>query len=381
MRWGDEETCGESSWGRNSRSYFFPCVEGVGMQKKKSVKKAAASKKSARKPASASGASEVDLQALLSFAEAVRTLPDGDAGVGRGVFDADETPEEMADDCFFEAMEAQSMSKVRKKLNEALKLDPTHVRAQTALAMMAEDPAEVERGIRRAIAMGEQKLGDLLKDGNHGGCLWGMLEARPYMEARGELADLLIAWERPDEAIAEYQQMLVLNSNDNQGVRDNLLGLLLETHRYKEARALAKRYDSDYSAVWLYGKAFLALAASFEKKGADISSQDGEWLKEQFDRLAAGQPIDLPEPDRKAVTTLEEALKFNPWCAIHLMKADEHLDDELPSMYSAGSVEEAVLFMDLQSTAWMRHPKLLLQFYITAVPWLCENGYEDEVAP
>lgn len=141
--------------------------------------------------------------------------------------DGDDSIEAQADGMFFEAMQSRTRFAAKRKLAAVLKLDPDHVRSQTALAMTEASPAKAETALRKAIASGERKLGPLLKEAH--GELWGYLEARPYMEARAELARLLAEQEgRVDDAIAEHQEMLRLNENDNQGIRDPLLGLLLE---------------------------------------------------------------------------------------------------------------------------------------------------------
>lgn len=283
---------------------------------------------------------------------------------------------EEADACFFEAMEARTRSACTKKLQKALSHDPDHVRALTALALTEKKPEQVEQKLRLAIAAGERKLGSLLQEGH--GQLWGFIEARPYMEARAELARFLSDAGRLEDAIEEHQRMLELNENDNQGVRDPLLGLLIETRCYLEARALVKRYETNHSAVWLYGKALLKFVQCAEDAGWDTSKHDAAWLQQQMIATGKGIAPDLPKALRKADPALIKALKFNPWGAIHLLTIDEHLDDESPELYSPGSREEAVLFMEHQAAAWIRHPGAILWLGTAAMPWLVKNGYGTE---
>ena len=226
-----------------------------------------------------------------------------------------ESPHERAEDLFFEAMEARTAATCRKKLKEVLKLDPDHVRALTALAMAEKKPQDVEKGLRSAIAAGARKLGPLLEAGE--GQLWGFIEARPYMEARAELAQFLAQQEeRLDEAIAEHQELLRLNENDNQGIRDPLLGLLLETRRFDEARALVKKYDTNYAATWMYAKAMLEFQKCAELARWDTSGHDAAWLEGQMKEFAADARPILPKSVRLADRVLIKALKFNPWGAI-----------------------------------------------------------------
>lgn len=188
---------------------------------------------------------------------------------------------DRADSLFFEAMEASTPAAMRRKLSRVLEIHPEHVRALTAVALMEPSPQAVEKGLRRAIVAGERDLGSLLTSGQ--GQLWGFLEARPYLEARAELARFFAGQAgRQDEAIAEHEELLRLNENDNQGIRDPLLGLLLETHRFDKARALVKRYQTDDASTWLYGKALLEFQQRAEEAKWDTSRHDSDWLEQQM---------------------------------------------------------------------------------------------------
>ena len=287
--------------------------------------------------------------------------------------------EEKADDLFFEAMEARSAAACRRKLKEALRFNPNHVRAMMMLARSEKTPEAMERGLRNAIATGERNLGDMLPKGaDH---LWGFIEARPYLEARAELAEFLAAEVRLDESIAEHQAVLALNEHDNQGLRDPLLSLLLQTRRFKDARALVKKYDTDYSAVWLYAKAMLEFQRCAELAKWDFALLDQAWLVQQLAAAAKGSLPEIPKAVRVADKTLIKALKFNPWCAIFLLKPAEHINEPLPEFYSPGNVEEARLFLHHHAPAWIENPAALVWLMLTAMPWLIKNGFSDEVGP
>jgi tetratricopeptide (TPR) repeat protein len=288
----------------------------------------------------------------------------------------DRTDEEKADDCFIEAMETNSRRACEKKLREALGHDPDHVRTLATLAFLEKKPEQVEQKLRHAIAAGERKLVSLLQEGH--GQLWGFIEARPYMEARAQLAKFLADTDRIDESIEEHQRILELNENDNQGLRDPLLGLLIEAQRYTEARALVERYETSHCAVWLYGKALLKFLQCAEDVGWDTAAHDAAWLEQQVIATGKGMAPDLPKSVRKADSTIIKALKFNPWCAMHLLTIEQHLDDELPELYSPGSREEAVLFIGHQAGAWIKHPSAILWLGTTAMPWLVKNGFGAE---
>lgn len=287
--------------------------------------------------------------------------------------------EERAEDLFFEAVEARSMGACRRRLKEVLRLVPDHVRARTMLAKTEKNPGAAEKGFREAIASGERNLGALLDKG--GGHLWGFIEARPYLEARAELAAFLAVLGRADESIEEHRAILVLNENDNQGVRDPLLSLLLQERRFADAGALVKKYDTDYSAVWLYSKAMLEFQRRAEEAQWATEKLGVAWLKQQMAAMAKGIMPKIPEAVRAADETLFKALKFNPWCAIRLLTSAGHSADDLPESYGPGSEEEAALFFHHHAPAWIKNPPALLWLTARAVPWLIKNGFGDHFAP
>jgi tetratricopeptide (TPR) repeat protein len=160
------------------------------------------------------------------------------------------------------------------------------------------------------------------------GHFWSMLETRPYMRARYELADLLQATGRTSEAIRHFEAMLELNPNDNQGVCDDLLGLYLATDNLEGARRLLREYEEDDSAVFTWGRA--------------------------LERYLSGD-------QEGAMRALKQARKSNPYVNGYL-SGKKRLPPDVPATYSYGSEDEAVLCADTLRGAWWRHPQ--------AVQWL-----------
>ncbi len=91
----------------------------------------------------------------------------------------------------------------------------------------------IMRGVRNPpptgilVAPGERTLGKETFEEDIGD-FWAILETRPYMRARLGLAQCLYAVGRKEEGAAHYREMLRLNPNDNQDVRDLLAVCLLE---------------------------------------------------------------------------------------------------------------------------------------------------------
>ncbi len=84
------------------------------------------------------------------------------------------------------------------------------------------------------------------------------------MCAKQHLGELLVDTGQFDEAIAVFEHMLDLNSDDNQGMRYNLVGLYLATGRTEALERLMSRYDSEQSvlATWPWAHVGRAAAAT-----------------------------------------------------------------------------------------------------------------------
>src|SRR6266567_2525648 len=100
------------------------------------------------------------------------------------------------------------------------------------------------------------------------GHFWGILETRPYMRARAALAETLWALDRREEAVEHHRELLRLNPNDNQGLRDRQVEWLLWLERYEELDALFAAYDEDAGAAFAYTKAL----AAFRREGASAGA-------------------------------------------------------------------------------------------------------------
>jgi tetratricopeptide (TPR) repeat protein len=150
------------------------------------------------------------------------------------------------------------------------------------------------------------------------------------MRAREMLFDLLVVAERIDEAIVEGEAMLELNPNDNQGMRDYLLGLYLLKDRTKDARRLMKRYREPHFAVHAWGA-----------------------VLEKF----------LSNNRAEARRALARAFRQNPNVLAYLLGAIE-LPKHSPAYYSAGDVNEAYHCVEAIGHAWSLHPR--------ALKWLVE---------
>ena len=253
--------------------------------------------------------------------------------------DAEADARGEAQELAFSAMEAGSAAEARKLAKRALRLDPDCVDALVVLADVdARTPREMIEALQKAVAAGERSLGEKFIRENKGH-FWLMLETRPTMRAMEQLALLLRGQGIRLDAIRIYERMLELNPNDNQGVRDPLLGLYLETGDLKGAGRLLKKYKEDASANFAWARV--------------------------LERFLAGT-------HGEASTALKQARRANRHVEIYLT-AQKTLPKHLPEMYSLGSDEEAVLCLSCLSGAWAEHQE--------AVFWLLDQLAADGVQP
>lgn len=248
------------------------------------------------------------------------------------------TPKEEAQELAFQALETESAEQAWKLVNRALAKDPDCVDALVVLTdLEADSPKKAIEGLQKAVAAGERSLGARFFKENEGH-FWGILETRPYMRARQQLADLLRGVGCLQDAISHYAAMLVLNPNNNQGVRYPLLGAYLTIGDLVSARALLKEFEGDAMATFAWGEA-LERALSGDYEGASAA--------------------------------LKIARRRNRFIELYLMGARE-LPRFLPESYALGSDEEAVICLENLGGAWAEHPE--------SARWLVDRLLADKPA-
>jgi len=246
-------------------------------------------------------------------------------------------PARQAQDLAYQAMEAETASQAVGLARKAVALDPDCV---DALAVIARETAqslpEAIALLTQAVEAGERSLGANFFEENKGH-FWGILETRPYMRARHELAGLLRSAGRLSESIRHIEAILELNPNDNQGVRDDLLGCYLSTGNLEGARRLLKRYEEDCSAVFGWGRVLERYLSG------DIKAASQELKRARADNRYA-----------EAYLTGKKRVPRRP-----------------PDFYSFGDESEAICCAILLADAWKRHPQ--------AIEWLTSAGKSKSV--
>jgi tetratricopeptide (TPR) repeat protein len=224
-----------------------------------------------------------------------------------------------------EAMDATTPERYLHLLSEGLKIDPENVdlllMIADATAMDIQERISILQSIVFLAAgqLGEENFKSYIPH------FWGFHETRPFMRALEALAQAFVEAGMHEEAIREYSEMLLLNENDNQGVRYELLPLLLIESRLEEADQLIQRYvdDCEFSVVFTWCAV--------------------------LERLLAGD-------EAAAVEKIWIARKQNPHMEDYL-SGKLKLPKRFPDMYSPGSKEEARCYAIQVSAAWTAHPE------------------------
>jgi tetratricopeptide (TPR) repeat protein len=233
------------------------------------------------------------------------------------------TPEERAEELMDRAWETPGRRAVLLA-RQALEGWPDCADAYNLLAGRAANPQASRELYERGLAAGERALGAELFE-EEVGHFWGLLETRPYMRARQGLAEALVELKRYAEAAEHFQEMLLLNPNDNQGVRESLVHVLIALDRDAEAEELLDRYGEDLTAAMVYPRTLLR----FRREGDSFEAR--RWLK--------------------------RALKANQFVPGFLLGKRGLASP--PGMYSPGSEDEAALYLLLSGDTWKSTPGAL----------------------
>jgi tetratricopeptide (TPR) repeat protein len=166
------------------------------------------------------------------------------------------TPEEKAQDLFYEALEQTGRMQI-KLAREAIRLWPDCADAFVLLGEEMPDTGHSKELFRQGMEAGRRALGErpFKEDVGHFG---GIIETRPYMRACHGYADCLAAEGESEEALELWSELLRLNPEDNQGVRFQLVPELVITGKIDEARAVLAGFPDDATAVIGYARALVS---------------------------------------------------------------------------------------------------------------------------
>lgn len=88
---------------------------------------------------------------------------------------------------------------------------------------------------------------------------WRMIDNRPFLRSCQVLGLMYAKQKKYDQAIEVYKEILLLNDQDNQGVRYLLLETYLSTKKWNEAWELIEDNSDDANIVFVYGRLLVAI--------------------------------------------------------------------------------------------------------------------------
>lgn len=234
-----------------------------------------------------------------------------------------DTPEMIVGDLIIEA--SQTWGKERKQLiDRILKLDPNNVDAYILLADMETEVEKRHDLLTKAVQLGEENLGSEFFKQNKGH-FWGLIETRPYMRALADLADLLYAMGQEKEAIKMYEKLIELNPNDNQGIRDELMPIYIETRSYNAGLKLFKQYSEYPDTYFLYSRALIEILMH------GVTETAKSWL-------------------RKAIESNEHVVDY--------LLGRKRIPNEVPQYFQPGADSEAVIYAQRNFHLWKDNTKV-----------------------
>lgn len=241
-------------------------------------------------------------------------------------------PAREAQQLAFRAMESRDPFETMDLAAQALKLDSHCIDALNVMAIIraAGSGEALISHMRDVVRLAEQDLGrDFFRE--HRGHFWGMIETRPYMRARSDLTAALVRAGRHEEAIDHLEDMLELNPNDNQGLREPLLSCCLLVGDLERVRRILEQYQEDGSALFCWTRV--------------------------LERFLAGE-LD------QARAALDDARAENPYVESYLC-GHKKLPSLWPDYYSPGDQSEAIHCARYLKDAWGKYPE--------AMQWVRQN--------
>lgn len=225
---------------------------------------------------------------------------------------------QQAQELCFQAMEERSAKKIEKLARQALKVCADCAEAYNILAELSDNVTESLGFFEAGVAAGRRSLADEWDGLVADDAFWSYLPSRPFLRAMQGKAQALWGVGRRSEALETFQEMLRLNPNDNQGVRDVVVPMLIEMNRDDEAWKILNFYKNEGSCFSDFNRALL----EFRRSGDGAKSQKA----------------------------LRKAMKTNRYAVTEILRDRPSI--ELPDSYTWQSPEEAQCYVDLARGAW-----------------------------
>ncbi len=236
---------------------------------------------------------------------------------------------------------------IRHTAEKALEISPLCLSAWLALGANAEDPAKALGYLEQGIEKGRERFAELIDSLEDGHGLWGWIEARDFMRLLHNRARVLEALADFDQAIATYREIIALNPGDNQGVRGDLLHLLITTRQNDAAHALLNQFSDDGDVAMAYGGALLEFMEAMDRAKSDDAFFEAFGPQDSPPQVVKKLG---PEYD-KAKKLLKRAVKLNPFVP-YMITHPQIMGVETSTMRCFGGPYEAVGYVQERACIW-----------------------------
>lgn len=232
-------------------------------------------------------------------------------------FPPPETPQEKAEELLDTAYD---LARGRRRVilaRQALEIWPDCSQAYCLLASRAIDPETALDFFEQAMAAAERSAKNRNTD--------MPVVTFSYMSARLGYTETLLDLGRVEEAVESFREMLRLDPDDDQRVREILVNVLIDLDRDEEAQDLLDRYGGDESALMGFPRALLR----FRREGDSVEAR----------------------------RSLKAAVRTNRFVQGLLLRTRK-----LPSslgLHSSGTEGEAAIYLVLSRGTWTKTPGAL----------------------
>tara|TARA_B110000908_G_C10199115_1_gene424484 strand:+ start:139 stop:1254 length:1116 start_codon:yes stop_codon:yes gene_type:complete len=260
----------------------------------------------------------------------------------------DHTEADLAEDLLNQAFEATTIAKKRKLAKQAIETCKTCYQAYDFLASTYSQPAKAREVFLQGINIGYEQFANEINNVPEGenSWLWGHIEARPFLLMLEGKAIYMRENGHIDEAIETYYEILELNHNDNQGVREPLLAALIATDDILGAKEIVSRYPDDSSlGVMIAGVTVTILE--------ELTQIDEEKIHKLEDDINNDNTITVTKMLPKSMKALKQLTERNLFLPLFISRLEVYsLPEPHGSIYKGAS--EAVMAAQLFAAPWMK---------------------------
>ena len=175
-------------------------------------------------------------------------------------------------DNFYYAWDLYSSGQLKeaeKEFLEILRIIPDHLDVLHYLAMLKERKGDKEGAFclwEKAVELGKKAFPENFEAGKDK-IRWSILNNRPFLRCLHAYGLSLLEKGKKDEALSIFKELILLNPEDNLGVRIIIVNLLFSFNQPEKVLKICSSYPDDITPEILYGKP-LALFQIGRKKEA-----------------------------------------------------------------------------------------------------------------